>query len=46
MNGQLNIRSETTALSLKKGESSFITAGTAYEVEGLIEGYAVLAKLP
>ena len=46
MNGQLNLRSETTALSLKKGESSFITAGTAYEVEGLIEGYAVLAKLP
>ena len=46
MNGQLNLRSETTALSLKQGEAAFISAGAAYEVEGLIEGYAVLAKLP
>ena len=46
MNGQLNLRSETTALSLKQGEAAFITAGAAYEVEGLIEGYAVVAKLP
>ena len=46
MNGQLNLRSETTALSLKQGEAAFITAGEAYEVEGLIEGYAVVAKLP
>ncbi len=44
MKGQLNLRSETTALSLKQGEVAF-TAG-AYEVEGLIEGYAVVAKLP
>ena len=35
-----------TALSLKQGEAAFITAGSAYEVEGLIEGYAVVAKLP
>ena len=46
MNGQLNLRSETTALSLKQGEAAFITAGASYEVEGLIEGYAVVAKLP
>lgn len=46
MNGQLNLRSETTALSLKQGEAAFITANASYEVEGLIEGYAVVAKLP
>ena len=46
MNGQLNLRSETTALFLKQGEAAFITAGASYEVEGLIEGYAVVAKLP
>ena len=46
MNGQLNLRSETTALSLKQGEAAFITAGASYEVEGLIEGYAVVARLP
>ena len=46
MNGLLNLRSETTALSLKQGEAAFISAGAAYEVEGLIEGYAVVAKLP
>ncbi|CBW30072.1 TPA: hypothetical protein ACPP4J_001126 [Haemophilus influenzae] len=43
MNGQLNLRSETTALSLKQGEAAF---NASYEVEGLIEGYAVVAKLP
>ena len=46
MNGQLNLRSETTALSLKQGEAAFITANAFYEVEGLIEGYAVVARLP
>ena len=46
MKGQLNLRSETTALSLKQGEAAFITANASYEVEGLIEGYAVVAKLP
>ena len=46
MNGQLNLRSETTAVSLKQGEAAFITANASYEVEGLIEGYAVVAKLP
>ena len=46
MNGQLNLRSETTALSLKQGEAAFITANASYEVEGLIEGYAVVARLP
>jgi len=38
--------SMTTALSLKQGEAAFITANASYEVEGLIEGYAVIAKLP
>ncbi|OOF59792.1 mannose-6-phosphate isomerase, class I [Rodentibacter myodis] len=46
MKGQLNLRSETTALSLNQGESAFITAGASYEVEGLTEGYAIVAKLP
>ena len=46
MKGQINLRSETTALSLKQGESAFITAGASYQVEGLIEGYAVVAQLP
>ena len=46
MNGQLNLCSETTALSFKQGEAAFITENASYEVEGLIEGYAVIAKLP
>lgn len=45
MKGQINLRSETTALSLKLGESAFITSGSSYEIEGLSEGYAVVAKL-
>ncbi|OOF88511.1 mannose-6-phosphate isomerase, class I [Rodentibacter ratti] len=46
MKGQINLRSDTTALSLKQGESAFITSGSSYEIEGLSEGYAVVAKLP
>ncbi|OOF36313.1 mannose-6-phosphate isomerase, class I [Rodentibacter heidelbergensis] len=46
MKGQINLRSETIVLSLKQGESAFITSGSSYEVEGLLEGYAVIAKLP
>lgn len=46
MKGQINLRSETTVLTLKQGESAFITAGASYQVEGLIEGYAVVAQLP
>ncbi|QPB43104.1 mannose-6-phosphate isomerase, class I [Rodentibacter haemolyticus] len=46
MKGTVNLRSETTALFLKQGESAFITANSFYEVEGLEEGYSVLAKLP
>ncbi|OOF45379.1 mannose-6-phosphate isomerase, class I [Rodentibacter rarus] len=46
MKGQINLRSETTVLSLKQGESAFITSGSSYEVEGLSEGYTVTAKLP
>ncbi|BFU59299.1 MULTISPECIES: mannose-6-phosphate isomerase, class I [Rodentibacter] len=46
MKGQVNLRSETTALFLKQGESAFITANIFYEVEGLENGYSVLAELP
>ncbi|OOF57945.1 mannose-6-phosphate isomerase, class I [Rodentibacter genomosp. 2] len=46
MKGQVNLCSETTALLLKQGESAFISAGASYQVEGLNEGYAVVAKLP
>lgn len=46
MKGQIDLRSETTTLSLKQGESAFITADSPYEIEGLSEGYAVVAKLP
>ncbi|EOX4852709.1 leucyl aminopeptidase [Haemophilus influenzae] len=31
---------------MKPGEAAFITANASYEVDGLIEGYAVVAKLP
>ncbi|EDK07310.1 TPA: leucyl aminopeptidase [Haemophilus influenzae] len=31
---------------MKQGEATFITANVSYEVDGLIEGYAVVAKLP
>lgn len=46
MKGQINLRSETTALFLKQGEAAFIAFGSVYEIEGLTEGYAVVAKLP
>ena len=37
---------ESTALNLEQGEAAFITAGSSYRVEGLMEGYAIVAKLP
>lgn len=46
MKGEINLRSETTALSLKQGESAFITADSDFEVEGVKAGYAVIAQLP
>ena len=47
MKGQLKLDcAESTALNLEQGEAAFITAGSSYHVEGLMEGYAIVAKLP
>ena len=46
MKGNVKIHEKSTALSLSQGESAFICADTAYEIEGVEEGYCVLAKLP
>lgn len=46
MQGSLKISENSTALLLKQGESAFICADTAYQIEGIEEGYCVLAKLP
>ena len=46
MKGNVKIHEKSTALSLSQGESAFICADTAYKIEGVEEGYCVLAKLP
>ncbi|WP_386695109.1 mannose-6-phosphate isomerase, class I [Lonepinella sp. MS14435] len=46
MQGRLKISEKTTALELKQGESAFICADTDYQIDGVENGYAVLAKLP
>lgn len=46
MQGALKITANHTALELKQGESAFICAEANYQIEGLKEGYAVIAKLP
>ncbi|WP_075321577.1 mannose-6-phosphate isomerase, class I [Histophilus somni] len=46
MQGALKITANHTALELKQGESAFICADVTYQIEGLKEGYAVIAKLP
>ncbi len=46
MQGALKISENSTALLLKQGESAFICADTEYRIEGVEEGYCVLAKLP
>lgn len=46
MEGEIKISSKSTALLLRKGESAFIEADSNYHIEGLHNGYAVLAKLP
>ncbi|STO55528.1 mannose-6-phosphate isomerase [Canicola haemoglobinophilus] len=46
MQGTVKITANQTALELKQGESAFICADVTYQIEGLAEGYAVIAKLP
>ncbi|MFZ7158550.1 mannose-6-phosphate isomerase, class I [Avibacterium gallinarum] len=46
MHGELKISANSTALSLKQGQSAFISAGSDYLIEGIEDGYAVIAKLP
>ena len=46
MQGELKIQEKPTALTLKQGESAFITAYSVVEIESEKGGYAFLAKLP
>ena len=46
MQGSVKLHEKSTALSLKQGESAFICAETEYQIEGIKDGYCVLAKLP
>ncbi len=46
MQGKLKIQEKSTALTLKQGESAFITADSVVEIVSEKGGYAFLAKLP
>ncbi|OOF66495.1 mannose-6-phosphate isomerase, class I [Rodentibacter caecimuris] len=46
MHGEMKIRSKSTALCLMQGESAFIVADSDYQIEGIQDGYCVIAKLP
>ena len=46
MQGELKIQEKSTALTLKQGESAFITADSNIEIMSEKSGYAFLAKLP
>ena len=46
MQGELKIQEKSTALTLKQGESAFITADSNVEIMREKGGYAFLAKLP
>ena len=46
MQGELKIQEKSTALTLKQGESAFITADSHVEIMSEKGGYAFLAKLP
>jgi phosphomannose isomerase type I len=46
MQGELKIQEKSTALTLKQGESAFITADSNVEIMSEKGGYAFLAKLP
>lgn len=46
MNGEIKIIENSTALILKQGESAFISANSKYKLEGVKQGYAIIATLP
>ncbi|HBO37161.1 MAG TPA: mannose-6-phosphate isomerase, class I, partial [Pasteurellaceae bacterium] len=46
MEGVLKINGDSTPILLNQGESVFICAETAYQIEGIKKGYCVIAKLP
>ncbi|NBI13215.1 mannose-6-phosphate isomerase, class I [[Haemophilus] felis] len=46
MAGTLTLSHENHSLTLQQGESAFIEQGVNYELAGVSEGYAVVAKLP
>ena len=46
MQGELKIQEKSTALTLKQGETAFITADSNVEIMSEKDGYAFLAKLP
>ena len=46
MQGELKIQEKSTALTLKQGESAFITADSNVDIMSEKGGYAFLAKLP
>ena len=46
MQGELKIQEKSTALTLKQGESAFITVDSNVEIMSEKGGYAFLAKLP
>ena len=46
MQGELKIQEKSTVLTLKQGESAFITADSNLEIMSEKGGYAFLAKLP
>ena len=46
MQGELKIQEKSTALTLKQGESAFITADSNVKIMSEKGGYAFLAKLP
>lgn len=46
MQGELKIQEKSTALTLKQGESAFITADSNVEIMSEKGGYVFLAKLP
>ncbi|MGQ0285696.1 mannose-6-phosphate isomerase, class I [Pasteurellaceae bacterium 22721_9_1] len=46
MEGKVQLQANGKSLELNQGESAFICAETQYEIQGMKQGYAVIAKLP
>ena len=46
MAGEMTLEARQQKLTLKQGQAAFIEADTDYRVNGMQEGYAVLAGLP